>query len=130
MRSDRMTVASEINDQMRMVREFAPNLVCLRAALVPFSDVIVEESAGPQPQADDYDPDEEPFFRVGVNCGQFSTCTVVFTFTADRITVEEWMVVGSGKKREEVLASDAREITLAGVFSYLRQLPRPVGSFA
>lgn len=124
-----MTVASEINDQMKVVREFAPNLVCLRAALVPFNDIIVEESAGPQPQADDYDPDEEPFFRVGVNCGQFSNCTVVFTFTADKIMVEEWMVIGSGKKREEVPATDPTEISLAGVFNYLRQLPRPVSSF-
>jgi hypothetical protein len=130
MRSDSMTLASEINERMRMVREFAPNLVCLRAALVPFHDVIVEEFAGPQPEADDYDPDEEPHFCVGVNCGLFpGSGTVLFRFTAHSITVEEWMMVGKGKRRQEVPASEPVEITLDGVFNYLRQLPRPVSSF-
>jgi hypothetical protein len=124
-----MTIAVEINGRVSVVREFAPNLACLRAALVPFDDVIVSEHAGPQPEADDYDPDEEPFFCVEVNCGQFSNATVVFRFTAEEITAEEWMVIGEGKKRKEVLVGEARPITLSGVFDYLRQLPRPVTSF-
>lgn len=125
-----MTVASEINDQMALVREFAPNLVCLRAALVPFNDVIVEEFAGPQPQAEDYDPDEEPYFSVGVRCGQHSNTTVVFRFTADRITMQEWIMVKKGKKSEEWPGDEETEISLAGVFNYIRQLPRPVSSFS
>jgi hypothetical protein len=124
-----MTIASEMNDRLAFVREFAPSLVCLRAALAPFEDVIVSQYAGPQPQATDYDPDEEPYFCVEVNCPMYKSCTVALRFTADEITYQEWMVIGSGKKRQEVPGDEPQAITLDGVFSFLRQLPRPVSSF-
>ena len=120
-----MTIASEINENLAYVREYAPNLVCLRAALIPFEDVIVEACAGPQPQAKDYDPDEEPWFSVTVGDAQHQKSTVTFRFTADLITVENvtWI------KKKPVLVDEPREITLAGVFNYLRQLPRPLSSY-
>jgi hypothetical protein len=121
-----MTVAQEINDRMAHVRKFAPNLVCLRAALMPFDDVIGSEQAGPQPQADDYDPEEEPYFTIEAG---HDRVTVLFRFTADSIMFEEWVTTGSGKKQQEVLLAPEAPITLTGVFNYLRQLPRPVTSF-
>ena len=120
-----MTLASDINDRMKMVREYAPNLICLRAALIPFDDVIVEEFAGPQPQADDYDPDEEPYFCVTVGDPQYQKGTVTFRFTADSITAESMMYV----KKQPVLMDEPRPITLDGVFNFLRQLPRPLESY-
>lgn len=120
-----MTIASDINDQLAYVREHAPNLVCLRAALLPFDDVIVESCAGPQAQAKDYDPDEEPWFSVTVADAQYQRASVTFRFTADTITAEHVMYV----KKRPVLVDEPREMTLDAVFSYLRQLPRPISSF-
>ena len=120
-----MTIANDVNEKMTMVRNYAPNLVCLRAALMPFNDVIVEEYAGPQPKADDYDPDEEPFFAVTVGDSQYQRATVTFRFTADEITAEHVMYV----KKKPVLMDDPQPVTLDAVFNYLRQLPRPLSSF-
>lgn len=120
-----MTLASEVNDTLAYVREFAPSLICLRAALIPFEDVILEACAGPQPQGKHYDPDEEPWFSVTVGDPQYQKSTVTFRFTADSITAENVMWL----KKKPVLVDEPREITLAGVFDYLRQLPRPLSSY-
>jgi hypothetical protein len=120
-----MTIASNVNEKMSLVRELAPNLVCLRAALLPFDDVIAEEFAGPQSQADDYDPDEEPWFAVTVGDPQHQRAEVTFRFTADRITAEHVMYI----KKRPTLVDEPREVTLDAVFNYLRQLPRPFSSF-
>ena len=119
------TIANEINDQLQYVREYAPNLVCLRAALIPFDDVIVESCAGPQPNAKDYDPDEEPWFSVGVNDPQHQKGMVTFRFTADSIVAEHVMWV----KKTPMLVDEPHEMTLEGVFNFLRQLPRPLTSY-
>jgi hypothetical protein len=120
-----MTIANEINDQLQYVREFAPNLVCLRAALIPFEDVICESCAGPQPNGRDYDPDEEPWFSVSVGDPQYQKCTVTFRFTAESIVAEHVM----WEKKRPMLVDDPREMTLDGVFNFLRQLPRPLSSY-
>jgi hypothetical protein len=122
-------IAADINARLDMVRRFAPNLVCLRAALIPFEDIILSEIAGPQPDAAGYDPEEEPYFEVDVMCGQTAAAVVAIRFTAQGIAVQEFMIVKDGKKSREVAVDGPRSITLQGMFNYLRQLPRPVSSF-
>ena len=120
-----MTIANSVNEKISLVRELAPNLVCLRASLLPFHDVIMEEFAGEQPQADDCDPDEEPWFSVTVGDPQHHRAEVTFRFTADRITAEHVMYI----KKRPTLVDEPREVTLDVVFNYLRQLPRAFSSF-
>ena len=62
------------HDPLAFVREYAPTLVEQRATLLPFNDVICGGSAGPQPKARDYDPNEEPFFQIEVRDPTDSNC--------------------------------------------------------
>lgn len=117
-----MTIPNSVNEKMSLVRELAPNLVCLRASLLPFDDVITEEFAGERTQAGDY---EEPWFAVTVGDSQHQRAEVTFRFTADRITAQHVMYI----KKRPTLVDEPREVTLDVVFNYLRQLPRPFSSF-
>jgi hypothetical protein len=121
----RKTTAATVNEKMNFVRKFAPSLICLRATLLPFEDVILEESAGPQPDTPDDVPDAAPYFTVTVNDPQYEQATVTFHFNAKTITAAHIMYDDG----EPVLADGPREMTLDAVFNYLRQLPRPITSF-
>ena len=111
------SVAKSVNDPLKFVRQFAPSLTAARASLLPFEDVISEESAGPQD-----DSNEPPFFEVWVDDPNYSRLCA--TVTADGVTmVVADMVDG------EVTIIDSWQCQIGSLWDYLRQLPRPARSF-
>ena len=102
------------------VKEFAPDLLPLYWALIPFDDVIGSWMAGPQPQAKDYDPDEEPHIYFSVEDPSFPNSRWNFTMTRHSITFFREMDGG---------ADPEVSTTLDQVFNFLRQMPRPMESF-
>jgi hypothetical protein len=117
----------EDRDPLAYVREFCPNLVEKRASLVPFDDVICGESAGPQPQAKDYDPTETPSFMVEVRCPHYPNCQYMFRFTEHGQQMEYYEAPGDGTMR---MMDDPIPMTMREIWDFLRQLPRNAQAFA
>jgi len=113
---------------LKHVKTYVPQLMPLRATLIPFEDVICGEQAGPQPQSRDYDPEEEPFFCIDVDTPDRSQ-QVWIRFTADRIKMQSIVHFTDRQGEEDCLVDDEVEMTLEGVFEFLRQLPRHAHSF-
>jgi hypothetical protein len=106
-------------------REFAPSLLAARASLLPFADVICGWSAGPQPQSDDYDPNDEPYFTLDIDDPSNRDGETWARVTESRVIVIVVTPTGEG---EEVFAQEI-ETTLQGLWDYLRQIPRSAGGF-
>jgi hypothetical protein len=119
-------ISSAVSQALEDIRKVAPELVAVRAALIPFDDVIVAESWGPQPQAKDYNPDDEPHFEINVQDPSYQNNTYRFEFTRHGIEMSYWELAGPGK--EEML-DEPVAITLPRLFEFLRQLPRGAYSF-
>jgi hypothetical protein len=119
-------ISSAVSQALEDIRKVAPELVAVRAALIPFDDVIVAESWGPQPQAEDYNPDDEPHFEINVQDPSYQNNTYRFEFTRRGIEMSYWELTGPGK--EEML-DEPVAITLPQLFEFLRQLPRGAYSF-
>ncbi len=120
------TVARQVNDPLKYVREFAPSLTVARASLLPFEDLIVAESAGPQ----NGDP-EEPYFEVTIDtlqCGPDSRVTAHVTADSVTMYVLELLFDEDGEVEEE-FEIDSWRCSLESLWEYLRQLPRPARSF-
>jgi hypothetical protein len=118
-----------LRKSLRHVKSFAKDLLLLRATLAPFEDVFISEQAGPQPQASDYDPTESPWFIIEVDDIYHSKGWVQLMFTAKRITMTTLYRETDEDGEEELWGDEAVEITLDGVFEFLRQLPRGAHSF-
>lgn len=117
------TLAEEVNESLAYVRQFAPSLVAIRASLLPFEGVIMGESAGPQEGVED--EDEEPYFTIQVPNPLHKNHYTEFSFTAKGIEATEYRLRGKGNKRRCEPVGYESDLPLTGVFSYLRQLPRP-----
>ena len=116
----------EALDPLAYVREFCPNLVEKRASLVPFDDVICGESAGPQPQAKDYDPSEEPYFKVEVNDPKDNSCSYFFKVTEHGVTYSLGRWTGGGAL--EIWDADM-PYSMRALWEFMRQAPRPAHVF-
>jgi hypothetical protein len=112
------------------IRKHAPDLVPIYLTLLPFSYLFGSTSAGPQKQAKDYDPDEpqhidlhidDPRYPGGDDDGVSLWCHI----TADSITMQWLCINGAGGKDY----SEEHEITLSGLWDYLRQIPKPYECF-
>lgn len=124
--SKKKTVAKQVNDPLRYVREFAPSLTVARASLLPFEDLICAECAGPQTG----DPDE-PFFEITIDTRQYGDdCRVEARVTADTVTMSVLAVDydDDGEPGGQV-ELDSWRCSLESLWDYLRQLPRPARSF-
>jgi hypothetical protein len=103
-------------------REHTPELVLLRAALIPFSDVIDVEYAYPQGESD-----EEDKYVIGTYRPDDSQATVWFEIYHNRI--ETYCTIRD-EDGEEYACDPPVRISLTGMCDYLRHLPRPFFSFA
>ena len=112
-------------DRLDHVRQFCPQLIEKRASLLPFDDVIFGESAGPQPGTKYYDPKEEPHFEVQVQDPLYPSAYYSFRVTKHAV---EFSHVETGEE-EEYLLDDPMVIELEELWTFLRQLPRPLPSF-
>ena len=119
-------LSPELGEKLDEIGKIAPELVAARAALIPFDDVIFRESWGPQPQAKDYDPDEEPHFSIDVQAPGYEKNSYHFEFTRSGIEMSYWEL--TAPNAEEMIDPPV-EITLPRLFEFLRQLPRGAYSF-
>jgi hypothetical protein len=120
------TVAKQVNDPLQFVREFAPSLTVARASLLPFEDLIVAESAGPQ-----NGEAEETFFEVMIDTQEYGPDTrVAAHVTAEDVTMTVFEVlVDEDGEPEGEFELDTWKSSLEGLWEWLRQLPRPARSF-
>jgi hypothetical protein len=121
------SVAGFINKRLKYVRKFAPSLVTARASLIPFEDLFLSESAGPQNHEELNS--EEPHFVIQVPGHGY--CDVVeFKVTADSVNMEILMYDESEDSHGMGFVQvDEQRATMAKMFEYLRQLPRPPHTF-
>ena len=119
-------LSPEFNEMLDDINQIDPLLVAARAALLPFDDVIVSVWWGPQPQAKDYDPDEEPHFGIVVRDPNYQNNTYCFEF--NRRGIEMTYRELTAPSQEEMIDPPV-EITLPQLFEFLRQLPRGAYSF-
>lgn len=120
------TVAKQVNDPLKYVREFAPSLTVARASLLPFEDLIIAECAGPQ-----CGETEEPFFEVTIDTRQYGDdARVEAHVTAATVTMS--VVSTDFDEDGEPIGTyelDSWRCSLESLWDYLRQLPRPARSF-
>jgi hypothetical protein len=112
------------------IREYAPSLLPVYLTLLPFSYLFGSTSAGPQKQSKHYDPDEPPYIELHIDDprypgGDTDGVSLYCHITADAITMRWYCMNGAGGRdfRED------SEITLAGLWDYLRQIPKPYECF-
>ena len=120
------TVAKQVNDPLRYVREFAPSLTVARASLLPFEDLIMAESAGPQNGETD-----QPYFEISITDSQYGEdLRIVAHVTAESVTMSVLeLVFDEEGDPEGDCEVDVWKSSLEGLWEYMRQLPRPARSF-
>lgn len=120
----RKSIVKRVNRCLSYVKTIAPSLVPLRAALIPFNDVIVGETAGPQHGCKYDSPADESHFTIEVQDPMYDGGTILIKFTANSITYESIL-----KLDDEEVSDGEQPISLDSVFNFLRQLPRQPDAF-
>ncbi len=110
--------------------DYAPELMPVYLTLVPFDYLFVSTSAGLQKQSKHYDPDEPPYLRLQIDDpryqgGDTDGVTLDCVITADKITMNWYCMNGANGENYH----EESEITLAGLWDYLRQIPKPYECF-
>ena len=122
--SNKRSILEEVEDRLAYYRERVPELMTLRAALLPFEDVIHTGMAIKKGHSSD--PDGESHFSLGTYAPDDPEVSVWFDVYADRVMTYSTSVAGSAT---EGWHDPPEEISFAGMLDYLRQLPRPLQSF-
>ena len=122
--SESKQLIEEIEERVAYYREKVPELMTLRAALLPFDDVIHTWMALPKGHSSC--PNGDSHFLVGTYAPDRPETTVWFDVYADRIMTYSTSDSGEGS---DGWNDPPEEISFAGMLDYLRQLPRPFHSF-
>lgn len=122
--SKRGSLVEEIEKELAHYREQVPELMTLRAALLPFEDVIHTAMALRKGHSSCLSG--ESHFLVGTYAPDNPEVAVWFVVYADRVETYSTSLPGSAT---EGWHDPPEEISLNGMLDYLRQLPRPFQSF-
>jgi hypothetical protein len=114
----------------RYVSQYAPDLMPVYLTLLPFSYLFISTSAGPQKQCKHYDPKQEPYIELQIEDPRYpgnetDGVSVSCRITAKKIVMQWYCMNGAGGENYY----DEDEITLAGLWDYLRQIHRPYHCF-
>jgi hypothetical protein len=110
--------------------QYAPELVPIAATLAPFEDLLDRLSAGPQKGCKHDNPKDKPHLSFDIMDprypgGDDDGCSIACKVTADKVVITWYCMNGYEGKNYR----DDTEMTLRGLWEYLRQLPRPYHSF-
>lgn len=122
------SVAAGVEEKLRLCTQEAPQeLHAIRASLLPFDDVIFGGCCGEDAAKYlDYSPaGKVPFFMVSVADPQNGMNEYEFVVTASGVTGQ--LVMHNGKGGAE--CDSPFEMSLSGLYNFLRQLPRPATAF-
>ena len=107
--------------------EYVPGLIDLWEKYLAYDDVMISHYAGPQKQAKDYDPEEEPHFGFEVDDSRIRDDErVLFECFRDKVKV---IHLFSWSKEKELEYREDHTMTHEACLTYLSQLPRPWHSF-
>lgn len=112
------------------VRDYAPSLLPVYMTLMPFGYLFGSMCASPQKKAQDYDPDKPPSLRIQIDDprypgGDTDGVSLECVITADKITMHWYCMNGANGEDYH----EESEITLSGLWDYLRQIPKPYECF-
>ena len=121
-------LAAGVERQMRFhMQDTPPELHALRASLLPFEDVLTGGCCGEDDcEMLDADGTGAPYFMVSSQDPQSDRHEYQFFVTPGRIVGQ--LVMHDGKGGSEYDAPFT--MTLAGLYNFLRQLPRHANAFA
>ncbi len=122
--SDSKLLIEEVEEKLSHYWEQVPELMTLRAALLPFDDVIHTEMA--LPKGHSCCPDGDAHFLVGTYAPDDPEVSVWFKVYADQVLTYSTSAAGCAT---EGWHDPPEEISFNGMLDYLRQLPRPFQSF-
>jgi hypothetical protein len=122
--SKEVSLLEEIESRLAHYREQVPELIALRAALLPFDDVIHTWMAVPKGHS--CCPDGDSHFLVGTYAPDDPEVSVWFKVYADQVITYSTSAAGCAT---EGWHDPPEEISFVGMLDYLRQLPRPFQSF-
>lgn len=112
------------------VLKYAPTLWDLAERMEAAGPVYVS-SAGPQPQAKDYDPDEEPYFFLDSHVGHpgytWPSCQLCIRVTTEKVETYITFTITDGGQR---YWEDVATLTHDELIAYLGSLPKRIEDFA
>lgn len=114
----------------RYIQEYAPELMPVYLTLLPFSYLFGSTQAGPQKQSKHYDPAEPKYIELLIDDPRYAGSDtdgvqLYCRITADKITMHWYCMNGANGENYH----EESEITLGGLWDYLRQIPKPYECF-
>lgn len=129
-KNKRKSVIPVIGPMEDYIKKYAPDLMPVYLTLLPFSYLFGSTVAGPQKQAKDYGRTQEPFIELHIDDPRYpgsdtDGVSLYCRITKQKITMIWYCMNGAGGENYK----DESEISLAGLWDYLRQIPKPYHCF-